>query len=219
MGEAFEAAAPPEIRVSVAGTAAIERVLLRRGAEIVADHPIAGPDREHPGRYRLLWRGSRQRGTSRDQRLAWDGTLTVTEGRLEPVDTIDFYQPVDRLDRPAENALEWRSDTAGNEAGVVFDVAGSAAVRFTVTTPPASFRCSRAQVESGFRLELPDILDGGVRFERAPDPAGPREVEVGLRDPGSPPPGVHPYWVEVVQTDGARAWSSPLYVRLGEDSR
>ncbi len=218
MGEAFEAAAPPEIRVSVASTAAIERMLLRRGAEIVADHPIAGPDREHPERYRLLWRGSRQRGTSRDQKLSWDGTLTVTEGRLEPVDTIDFYQPVDRLDRPAENALEWRSDTAGNEAGVVFDVAAPATARFTVTTPPASFDCTRAEVEAGVHLELPEILDGGVRFERALDPGGPREVAVDLRDPGAPPPGVYPYWVEVVQTDGARAWSSPPYVRLGEAS-
>jgi hypothetical protein len=199
----------------VAGTAAIERVLLRRGATVVADHAVAGPDPKHPGRYRLLWRGSRQRGTARDQKLTWDGTLTLSEGRLDAVDTIDFYRPIDRLEQRSDTALAWRSDTAGNEAGVIVDVEAPAGASFTVATPPASFRCSLAEADGGFELALPEVLDGGVRFDRAPDPAGPRDVELDLRDPTTPPAGIHPYWVEVVQVDGARAWSSPLYVELG----
>ena len=214
MGEAFTAHAPPEIRVTVAGTAAIERILLRRGAEVVAERRISGPDRHHPGRYRLLWRGSRERGTSRDQKLSWDGSLTLSEGRLEPVATVDFYRPIDLLEQPSAGTLAWRCDTAGNEAGLVFDVEAPAGASFAFITPPCSFRCSRDEVEAGFQRDLPELLDGGVRFERALDPAGPREVEIGLRDPGTPS-GVHPYWIEVVQIDGARAWSSPLYIELG----
>ncbi|UCC74193.1 MAG: DUF3604 domain-containing protein [Gemmatimonadota bacterium] len=213
MGEAFEAASPPEIRVSVTGTAAIESVILRRGGAVIVERKIAEPDRAHPERYRLLWRGSRQRGTSRDQQLSWDGRLTASGGRLEPVSTVDFYQPVDRLEQPSEDTLTWCSDTAGNEAGVVFDAELTDGATFEFTSPPCSFNCNRDEVEAGFRLELPEILDGGVRFERALDPHGPREAEVRFRDVDMPR-GVHPYWVEVVQLDGARAWSSPLYIDL-----
>lgn len=215
MGEAFAADAPPKIRVTVAGTAAIERVLLRRGSTIVADRAVAGPDPAHPRRYRLLWRGSRRRGTARDQQLTWDGTLTLSEGRLDAVGTVDFYRPIDRLERPTATSLAWHSDTAGNEAGVIVEVEAPAGASFAVATPPASFRCSLAEVDAGFELALPEILDGGVRFGRAPDPGGVREIEIELRDSTAPPAGVHPYWVEVVQVDGARAWSSPLYVELG----
>ena len=216
MGETFHAEVPPEIRVSATGTAAIERVILRRGAEIVAQKTVAAPDPRHPRRYRLLWRGSRQRGTSRDQILSWNGGLTLSEGRLEAVATIDFYAPIDRLDQPAANTLEWRCATAGNEAGVVLDAEAPERAGFVFSAPQGSFRCSRSDVEAGFGLELPEILDGGVRFERAPDPDGPREVELSLRDPGTPT-GEQPYWVEVVQVDGAHAWSSPLFIDFGSD--
>jgi len=38
----------------------------------------------------------------------------------------------------------------------------------------------------------------------------PRSLEFSYVD-GHPKPGVNPYWVRVVQSDGAMAWSSPVY--------
>jgi hypothetical protein len=38
----------------------------------------------------------------------------------------------------------------------------------------------------------------------------PKDLEFQFVD-GAPRPGVNPYWVRVVQSDGTMAWSSPVY--------
>ena len=39
-------------------------------------------------------------------------------------------------------------------------------------------------------------------------------VEPLILPPFDMAPGCHPYWVRVVQTDGAKAWASPIYVTI-----
>ena len=54
-------------------------------------------------------------------------------------------------------------------------------------------------------------------FEREPIGIG-TEVVIEYED-ASPPPGCNPYWLRVTQTDGARAWASPVYVTQGQKER
>ena len=49
-----------------------------------------------------------------------------------------------------------------------------------------------------------------VVFEQAPLGCG-TEVEFSYRE-GEGVAGCHPYWVRVLQEDGAKAWASPVYV-------
>jgi hypothetical protein len=39
----------------------------------------------------------------------------------------------------------------------------------------------------------------------------PKDLEFQIVDE-APQPGVNPYWIRVVQSDGAMAWSSPVYL-------
>ena len=51
-----------------------------------------------------------------------------------------------------------------------------------------------------------------VTFERLPIGVG-EEVSFAFRE-DQLEPGCHPYWVRVLQVDGAKAWASPVYVTL-----
>lgn len=179
-----------EIHVDAAGTAAIEAILLRRGGDVVAERPVAT---SHASWLRLAWWGSRTKGTTRDQRLTWDGRLSA-DAPLRVVSRSGFIEPVDAIESVSPTEIRWRSVTAGNRAAVMLE---TAAHRFAFDAPPHTFDCGR----EGYSADLPDLVEAGVALGPAPDPNGPREASVRFVMDG---PGA--YWVEVLQIDGECAF-------------
>lgn len=179
-----------EIHVEVAGTAAIEAILLRRGGDVAAEQRVAP---SHSSWLRLAWWGSRTKGTTRDQRLAWDGRLSA-DAPLRVVSSSGFIEPVDAVELVSPTAVQWRSVTAGNRASIVLD---TAAARFRCETPPHSFSCGL----SGYAADIPEFVDAGIALGPAPDPTGSREASArfALDDSGA-------YWIEVLQVDGECAF-------------
>ena len=105
-------------------------------------------------------------------------------------------------------AVQWRSETAGDWDGVVVEIEGTSDTRLRFETAPATFSLPLG--------DLPIIHDAGgigqqVRIEPDPGPKAPREVRFQYQD-DAPPAGRHPYFVRVTQQDGHMAWSSPIYV-------
>jgi hypothetical protein len=211
MGAEVHAEGPPAFAVEVAGTAAIERIVLRRGRNVVAVADIAMPDEAHPARWRLLWQGNRATGTARDQTLTWDGHATVERGAMTLVEPLGYYGADDGVEQRDRRTVAWRSRTAGNAVGFTLDLTDVDAVTFW----SRALRCTLpldAATTSRFDLD-PAAGRGHVELGRAPSPDGPQDVHVALADT-SAAPGKHPYWVEVTQVDGARAWSSPIFVSV-----
>ena len=71
---------------------------------------------------------------------------------------------------------------------------------------------SLAEIANGPVVVEAGGIDIQVVFEREPLGIG-REVEFSFQEQALAP-GCHPYWVRVVQTDGAKAWASPIYVTV-----
>jgi hypothetical protein len=100
--------------------------------------------------------------------------------------------------------------TTGDADGVVL----------TLDAPPETVLSFRTDVVDR-SVSLAEIARGPVRvdaggiqitvvFEQMPTGAG-RETAFTFREPDLRS-GCHPYWVRVVQVDGAKAWASPIYV-------
>lgn len=211
MGDAFTSDAPPPLTVDVAGTAPIERVTLRCGARTVQAHEAWVPDAAHPNRYRVKWCGTRQLGAAHDQRLDWSGTLTTKEGALRWVATTGHYGVDDAVEAHGAETLAFRSVTAGNPVGFVFDAAVPPGARLTFRSGPVGFEFALPS-EGVVRHALPPASGRGhVEVARAPAPDGARRctLRLDLPDEGR---GTYPYWVEVLQSNGSRAWSSPIYL-------
>ncbi|MCB0085173.1 MAG: DUF3604 domain-containing protein, partial [Caldilineaceae bacterium] len=77
MGAAYTTDGQPLIKLRVQGTAAIERVDLLRGTEVLSSWQIAPND---DNLLRVLWRGTERMGTALAQRVVWDGALHLNDG-------------------------------------------------------------------------------------------------------------------------------------------
>lgn len=208
MGAAYNTSGQPLIKFTVEGTAAIERIDLLRGTDLLSSWQIAAYDEE---RLRVLWSGTEQMGTARAQRVVWDGTLVFNGGGVADIHPIGLQSPKDWVQLQDRRVVTWQSATAGNYAGFTARLLDDSAGRGQFTSAPCRFDFALNQI----RL-APLVVDAGgvnrrVSIGPAPREDGPNTVELSYRDT-KPLRGESPYWIRVVQVDQARAWSSPIYV-------
>lgn len=206
MGADYQATASPEISVNVTGTAPVERVDVFRGLEQVYSFPETVERSDHS--IRVAWSGQRIR--ARNRLVRWDGGLSIDRGRILKAEGYAFDSASEGIQGVTERSVSWKSVTTGDADGVIL----------TLDAPPETVLRFRTDVVDR-SVSLAEIARGPVRvdaggvqiavvFEQMPTGAG-RETAFTFREPGLPS-GCHPYWVRVVQIDGAKAWASPIYV-------
>ena len=211
IGAAFESSRPPQIEVRVVGTAAVERIDVVRGTQTVYSYPER-PERSSD-RVRIAWSGQRIR--ARNRLVRWDGGLSIDQGRLSDVDGYAFDTPAEGITEVTDQSIHWRSVTTGDPDGVSFRIEGAdEQTRIDFRTPVIDHKISLETIRRG-----PVILEAGgvdmkVVFEMEPSGVG-HEARTSFRDTAAAT-GLHPYWIRVVQTDGAKAWVSPFYVTIRE---
>ena len=208
MGEAYETVAPPALKVVVEGTAAVERVDILRGTDVVFSQPVAAPG--DLDRIRILWRGTEGLGTAGQQTVRWDGRLEVSGGSITGICPVGDRSPDDEYDLEDAHAASWRTATAGNRAGLVLRVEGDDAAEFRFASAQCDLSFTLAQARAGITEHVGDY-DKRVEVSTAPREDGYLHAEVAWQE-GEALPGTHPYWVRVIQVDQHVAWSSPVYV-------
>ena len=213
MGVVFSYTGKRSFRLKIIGTSPIEKVLLKRKEKIIDEKIISSYSSEHSNRYRILWEGCTKRGTSRHQKLPWDGYLKTSSGKLKLEKLINFFEPQDKIVKKGKNSLFWECSTAGNEAGIIFDWFRENSSRLEFNSLPYNQNFEYAEIEKGVKNIIPGIEDGTLQIEKAPNGDGAFEVELDFIDEELIN-GTFPYWVEVIQVDRARAWSSPMYINL-----
>ena len=213
MGAEIEATGKPRIKAEIAGTAAIERVDLFRGLELVQTWPRTATRREDT--VRVAWSG--QRIYARNRLLRWDGSLQLDRGRIVAANGYAFDSQAEGIRRVEERLVTWESVTTGDADGVLLELDAPPDATLSFASDVVSH-----SVTLGALAEAPiEVVAGGIDvkvvFEREPIGIG-TEVVIEYED-ASPPPGCNPYWLRVTQTDGARAWASPVYVTQGQKER
>jgi len=232
MGAEYTTDAPPEISVSVWGTAPLEQVEVYRGLDLICRHDLRL--RPSHNRIRILWEGASRKSSYSG--VVWDGHVRVKGGKLSGITTLRFDSPRSHVSFSAADELDWHSWTCGYVSGVAFDLEGGpdATIEVLVSSstitgarygghgeaPPQRMSFAPADrvwlevtltgLKSGPRVVELGILDRKLTVGLAPEP-GPEEVHFSFRDP-SPAPGINPYWVRVVQSDMEMAWTSPVFV-------
>ncbi len=204
IGEVYRAEKPPQFRIQVSGTAEIERVEIHRGLEVAYRYPEQ--DGGQPGWIRVLWGGALARDWPRH--VPWDGTVRVHGAHIEAVLPYGFDCPARGIVVANGEFVSFRSLTAGNENGLLLHLAAGPRAQVEFHAPLLYFTVGLA--------DLPHERDLGgeglhVRIEPRPLGTGQRDLELTWSEPALRP-GVTPYSVIVRQTDGHRAWSSPIYV-------
>ena len=212
MGAECDTNGAPEIRFRIVGTSAIERIDLMRGVDLLQSWAVSPKASDARGSLvRVLWGGTERKGTARLQRADWKGSLSVSAGSMELLESVNFQAVDDEAGTVTPTRIEWSNQSAGNAAGIIVRVVGDDTTRLR-------FETAAKQIEFGLSEVCHDVLtfDAGglnrfVRIGPPPDKNGPREFAATLSDT-EPTAGCTPYWIRVTQVDQAMAWSSPVFV-------
>ena len=208
MGSAYQASQPPEISVNVVGTAPIERVDIFRGLEQIYTFPET--TERLTDRIRVAWSGQRIR--ARNRLVRWDGNLEIDTGQILEAKGYAFDSPAEGIDAVTERTVSWKSVTTGDVDGIILRLNAPPETTLDFKTSVLNRTVSLQEINNSPIVVNAGGIDMKVVFERLPLGAG-EEVAFTFRETALST-GCHPYWVRVLQTDGAKAWASPIYITI-----
>ena len=209
MGDVIKAKTVPSFSARVVGTGALERVEFRNGMDVIRTfRPFSA--REVGRRVKILWSGAMLRG--RERSANWDGGVRVKGGRIVGFEPVNFDNPLHVCESAGENSVRWKSLTTGSCAGVIIELADANRGTLEVETLQKKMKVDLKKLGAGVTSARCGGLNLKLEVYRLPDVNGVREMRIEEFTPRKLHPGDNPIYVHVVQEDGQRAWSSPIYV-------
>jgi hypothetical protein len=200
---------PPALCVRVAGTAPMERIEYRNGMDVIHTVRPYGP-KDLGNRVKVLWQGALNRG--RERLADWSGGLRVTGNRIVDFQPIGFDSPSRPCVRTGPNDLRWQSLTSGGWAGVIVTLEHPGRGAMHVHTVQKDLHVKL----KGLGMKGRTVQAGGLGLQlqayRLPAENDVREMLLPPYRPKELKQGDNPLYVHVVQEDGHRAWSSPIYI-------
>lgn len=143
----------------------------------------------------------------------WSGFARVRGNRILAVEPINFDSPSRPCVLNKRGEVHWQSVTGGGWAGVILTLAHPDRGTLEVHT---ALKSMTLQQVGRLGLKGRTVRAGGLglqlRAYRLPDRNTVREMCLPPYRPSRLTPGDNPIYVHVVQEDGQRAWSSPIYV-------
>ncbi|MHA2304436.1 MAG: DUF3604 domain-containing protein [Candidatus Hodarchaeales archaeon] len=207
MGDEITISNSPTFNVEIIGTTGIEKVELIRGLEIIYDHPLTHSELLSDT-LKIVWSGARV--TTRRRNTDWSGKITLDEGKIISAKEFAFDLPWNKILEKGETSIQWSSLTSGDYDGIILTVDAPDTAKIFFDAKPARFSFQLNQ------LNKPLVIDAGkidqkVEVSRAPEKDPPSHVKFEFTDE-EVKPGMNPYYIRVLQNDGEKAWSSPLYI-------
>ena len=205
MGDHITAEDGLDISVEVHGTENIETIDVYRNKEIIHSYqPLH--EKGEVNWIKIQWRGARVKARRRN--LSWDGSVLIEDATIISVQPFGFDLPWEGIFEQNETSVKFTSSTAGDYDGIILklknvntnsilkfnSLQGNTEVRIQTLTN--TFVKKLGEVEKVIEIKpYTDKLKKSVKFSfsRIDDLPG------------------H-YWVRIIQVDGEKAWSSPIFV-------
>lgn len=137
MGDVIKAGAEaPVLHVQLAGSAPIESVQVRDGAQTLVTLRSYTPEAMGK-RLKVVWSGAEVRG--RDRITHWDGGLSLEGNHILRATPINFWNVDQPLRIEDDQHLSWISATTGGLSGVILDLENKDAGSISVSTRQGEF--------------------------------------------------------------------------------
>ena len=193
---------------SVETTSPIERIEIFNGERLIQTvRPFS--QTQLGARLRVLWEGAEYRG--RFRQVIWDGTAEITGNQVLDAQPVNFLNRDKALQREGDT-LSWEALTTGNFGGVDIQLADALSGRLSVKTPLVEFDIPIGDIgEEDLLFDETGRLPRFIRVFRLPDgltcTSYQFSVNIDLSETGD-----NPIYMRLMQEDGTRAWTSPIYV-------
>jgi hypothetical protein len=212
MGSEFSADKAPLLSIAVDGTGPLEAVEIFRGTQIIHSATLRDEGAEASNRIRISWRGATAPGNFSKARMRWDGSVALSHGRFGAPELYALDTPDEGIVEAGPQRITWRSMTGGDWDGIVVPLEAADDAVLSIRTPQISATVPVAKLPAHFGDSKP-LRE--LELRRLPAILGASNWAGTWRDP-APQSGWNAYWVRVRQWDGAYAWSSPIFVSMGQ---
>ncbi len=215
MGEEFESPKPPVFKVRAMGECGIELIELKRASKTISSYRPKDGAARNSDWFRVSWSGARIH--QRNRQTHWHGGLRVDKGRIDAPRNWQMDNLEEGIQSADERSIRWLSRTTGDADGVEFHLSDEAGARLFFETAVVSF-----EVKFDVIGTVPYVVDaGGVRqkveVQRISPVQGYPEAKITFNvDESDFHDGWNPYFIRLMQEDGALAWSSPIFVKRGK---
>ncbi|RKX28300.1 MAG: DUF3604 domain-containing protein [Verrucomicrobia bacterium] len=204
--------APVLVRGAVAGTGPVEQIQIRTAQGTVKAFYNYGDD-DLGARIKVTWSGARVRG--RDRMVRWDGRLKVVGNSILDTQAINFWNSESQPRLVGRNGVEWESVTTGGVAGLILRLRRPDSGRIEIETPEGKVSVSLKEIGRFGRTWDYGGVAKQLKVTRLPDKPLPMTMQVEHRIEDLKP-GDNPIYMHVIQEDGHMAWTSPVYVEVGD---
>lgn len=198
------------LSVNITGTAPIESVEIRNGLDTVGIfRPYDNNDLCHSKRLKIAWSGAELRGRAR--LVSWDGTLQLNGNNISSARAINFWNNNHPLKLIDKNHLEWESITTGGMAGIILTLEEANTGQIEIVTAQGNISIEVNSIGIKPKTWSYGGLNKKMEIYRLPD--NKYSTEVSFKLPLQKLlKGDNPIYVCMVQEDGHKAWSSPIYL-------
>lgn len=207
MGEEFVTNEKPVIHVEVIGTTPIHEIEVNRGLETIYRHK---PPYSNKGKLiKIEWMGARVK--SRPKKVNWEGGIYLKEGRIIDYKGYSFDYPEQGIKKINTQRIEWKSITGGDSDGVILRIDAPKDSEAIFYSKQYTFKFNPCEIGNTSLIKELGEVNRRIKISTIPDESLPRSLDFNYIDE-EPKSGMNPYWIKVTQSDGANAWSSPIYL-------
>jgi len=214
MGDEITINHPPTINIEVIGTNSLEKVEIIRGLDTIYTHPFIQPNLSYD-MIRIMWSGARV--TTRRRNTDWSGEIKLNKGKILSAEEFAFDLPWNGIIEKTDQKVLYSSMTSGDCDGIILKLEASEDTRISFKTNPAQFSFQLNQLNEPLIVEAGNI-EQKVEVSRISEQKTPHNVKFNYTDQNMKP-GVNAYYVKVLQSDGEKAWSSPIFIKYNEKDK
>ena len=209
MGDEITINQPPTIEVEVIGTNSLEKVEIIRGLDIIYTHPSIQPNLSYD-MIRIMWSGARV--TTRRRNTDWSGEIKLNKGKILSAEEFAFDLPWNGIIEKTDQKVLYSSMTSGDCDGIILKLEASEDTRISFKTKPAQFSFQLNQLKEPLIVEVGNI-EQKVEVSCISKQKTSKNVKFNYTDQNIKT-GVNAYYVKVLQSDGEKAWSSPIFMNF-----
>lgn len=211
MGDEHKIMAPVTLKITAAGTAPIEYLQIKNGPDVINTVYPDSPEQYGKKRIKLMWGGAEVKGRAR--LVEWDGSMEIDGNRIQDIKGINFWNPDRGLQVQNDASAVWESITTGSDAGIALTLEKKNEGIIRIKTKQMSVTVPAAEIEREPRVWKCGGLHKELRIYSLPDgePSSTLEYSVTL-NADDLKKRMNPVYVKLVQEDGHKAWSSPIFI-------
>lgn len=206
MGDIIKCGDDMRLKVSCAGTSAVDRIEVWNKDKIIYTHfpELKASEKAY---IKIIWSGSESKG--RDRNFLWKGSVKILKNNIKAIEKINFFM-LSSFVKQIKNSIKFQGGTTGGVQGIILELEeNTGQIEMDINGQKIILDIKNiTNIPKAYRM---NEFDAKVEAYTVMQNSNPELISFTL-DLKKLNKGDNPIFAKVIQRDGHLAWSSPIYL-------